>query len=122
MRGLPTAPPPSPPRGFPTNTLLLLPTRRTRSQIVEDGAYSFTFDRVFGPTSTQLECFEYVAKPVVGDIMQGYNATNGTLGATVGDIQLDLDAIQPAPTTAITVRATLDAEAAVVPDAASHRG
>jgi flagellar hook protein FlgE len=49
-----------------------------------------------------------------GLALQGYNATNGTLGATVGDIQLDLDAIQPAATTAITVRATLDAEATVV--------
>ena len=45
--------------------------------------------------------------------LQGYNATNGTLGATVSDIQLDLDAIQPAPTTEITVRATLDADQAV---------
>jgi len=48
-----------------------------------------------------------------GLALQGYNATNGTLGATVGDLTLDLDAIQPAATTEITVRATLDAEAAV---------
>jgi flagellar hook protein FlgE len=45
-----------------------------------------------------------------GLALQGYQATNGTLGATVGDIQLDLDAIQPAVTTEITVRATLDAD------------
>jgi flagellar hook protein FlgE len=45
-----------------------------------------------------------------GLTLQGYNATNGTLGATVGDLQLDLDAIQPAATSEITVRATLDAD------------
>jgi len=48
-----------------------------------------------------------------GLALQGYGATNGTLGGTVGDLVLDLDAIQPAPTTAVTVRATLDAEATV---------
>jgi len=54
----------------------------TEVEITEDGEYSFTFDRIFGPTSTQLECFEYVAKPVVGDIMQGYNATIFAYGQT----------------------------------------
>mmetsp|Transcript_86410 Transcript_86410/g.244048 ORF Transcript_86410/g.244048 Transcript_86410/m.244048 type:complete len:787 (+) Transcript_86410:50-2410(+) len=55
---------------------------RPQNQVVEDGAYNFTFDRVFGPSSTQLECFEYVAKPVVGDIMEGYNATIFAYGQT----------------------------------------
>jgi flagellar hook protein FlgE len=45
-----------------------------------------------------------------GLALQGYQATNGTLGATVGDIQLDLDAIQPAVTTEITVRAMFDVD------------
>ncbi len=45
--------------------------------------------------------------------LQGYNATNGVLGGTVDDLQLDLDAIQPVATASITVRATLDAEAVV---------
>lgn len=45
--------------------------------------------------------------------VQGYNSTNGTLGATLDDLQIDLNAIQPATTTEITVSATLDAEATV---------
>jgi flagellar hook protein FlgE len=45
--------------------------------------------------------------------LQGYNATNGTLGATLDNLQLDLASIQPAVTTEINVSATLDADADV---------
>lgn len=49
-----------------------------------------------------------------GGRLQGYNVdNNGTLGATVGDLQLDLDPVQPAATTAITLTATLDADTPV---------
>jgi len=47
-----------------------------------DGDASFTFDKVFGPSSTQQEVFDYVAEPVVGDVMNGYNATVFAYGQT----------------------------------------
>ncbi|MEC7947486.1 MAG: flagellar hook protein FlgE [Myxococcota bacterium] len=43
--------------------------------------------------------------------LQGYNATDGVLGATVEDLQLDLDPIAPDATTTITMTANLSAEA-----------
>ncbi len=43
--------------------------------------------------------------------LQGYNATNGVLGGTLDDLQIDLDAIAPAETSTITMSANLSAEA-----------
>ncbi|KDO20679.1 hypothetical protein SPRG_13431 [Saprolegnia parasitica CBS 223.65] len=43
---------------------------------------SFTFDNVFGEDSTQQEVFEAVAKPVVADVLEGYNATIFAYGQT----------------------------------------
>jgi flagellar hook protein FlgE len=43
--------------------------------------------------------------------LQGYNATDGVLGATLGDLQIDLDPIAPADTQAVTLTANLSAEA-----------
>lgn len=49
-----------------------------------------------------------------GANLQGYNVdATGTLGKTMGDLQLDLDPVQPAATTTITLTATLDADTAV---------
>jgi len=46
--------------------------------------------------------------------LQGYNVdATGTLGATVGDLQVDLDPVAPATTTEITLTASLDAETVV---------
>lgn len=41
----------------------------------EDGPYTFTFDRVFGPESTQAEIYEYSCLTLIGDVLSGYNAT-----------------------------------------------
>ncbi len=42
--------------------------------------------------------------------LQGYNVDQlGTLGATVGDLQVRLDSVQPSPTETIALSATLDA-------------
>jgi len=41
----------------------------------DDGECRFTFDSVLGPGSTQQECFECVASPMINDILEGYNAT-----------------------------------------------
>lgn len=45
--------------------------------------------------------------------LQGYNATNGTLGATINDLQIDVDPIQPATTSEIVATAQLDADTVV---------
>mmetsp|Transcript_4449 Transcript_4449/g.13275 ORF Transcript_4449/g.13275 Transcript_4449/m.13275 type:complete len:720 (-) Transcript_4449:752-2911(-) len=54
----------------------------TEIQVVEDGTFTFTFDRIFGPQSTQEECFDVVAAPIVADILEGYNATIFAYGQT----------------------------------------
>eukprot|EP00128_Syssomonas_multiformis_P012542 Colp12_sorted_trinity150504_noHs@12263 len=44
--------------------------------------HQFTFDRVFAPSTTQKQIFEYAAKPIVEDVLQGYNGTIFAYGQT----------------------------------------
>ncbi|CAL8086936.1 unnamed protein product [Calicophoron daubneyi] len=46
------------------------------------GGKSFTYDHVFQPKSTQLEVYEVVAKPIVTDVLNGYNGTIFAYGQT----------------------------------------
>ena len=48
----------------------------------EDGVHEFTFDRIFGPDSKQLEVFDYSAKPIIQSVMDGYNGTLLCYGQT----------------------------------------
>lgn len=48
----------------------------------DEGVYNFTFDRVFGPESTQIEVFNYTAIPMINDVLCGYNATIFAYGQT----------------------------------------
>lgn len=48
----------------------------------EDYDLQFTFDRVFGKETTQIDMFEKCAKPLIGDIFGGYNATIFAYGQT----------------------------------------
>jgi len=48
----------------------------------DEGVYNFTFDRVFGPESTQVEVFDYSAIPMINDVLCGYNATIFAYGQT----------------------------------------
>jgi len=44
--------------------------------------HSFTFDRVYDPSSSQSEVYEHTAKPAVMSVLQGYNATILAYGQT----------------------------------------
>lgn len=44
--------------------------------------HNFSFDKIFGMTCTQQEVYEYAAKPVVEDILKGYNGTIFVYGQT----------------------------------------
>ncbi len=48
----------------------------------DDGSNSFSFDRIFGPESTQIKVFEYTAVPLINDVLSGYNATIFAYGQT----------------------------------------
>lgn len=43
---------------------------------------SFSFDRVYGPDSSQMEVFQDTAFPLIGDVLSGYNATVFAYGQT----------------------------------------
>lgn len=45
-------------------------------------AHSFTFDRVFGPESTQQDIYSYSIKSTVEDVLSGYNGTILAYGQT----------------------------------------
>mmetsp|Transcript_26385 Transcript_26385/g.39152 ORF Transcript_26385/g.39152 Transcript_26385/m.39152 type:complete len:871 (+) Transcript_26385:98-2710(+) len=49
---------------------------------VDEGTHSFTFDRIFGPDSKQMDVFEYCAVPLINDVLNGYNATIFAYGQT----------------------------------------
>ena len=36
---------------------------------------TFTFDKVFGVTSKQVEVYNQVVRPVVNEVIEGYNCT-----------------------------------------------
>lgn len=44
--------------------------------------YDFTFDRIFGPESTQKEIFAVSTQSVVESVMNGYNGTIFAYGQT----------------------------------------
>lgn len=48
----------------------------------EEGKNDFSFDRVFGPESTQVGVFEYAASSIITDVLAGYNATIFAYGQT----------------------------------------
>eukprot|EP00051_Salpingoeca_urceolata_P027813 m.483392 g.483392 ORF g.483392 m.483392 type:complete len:966 (-) comp22924_c0_seq1:281-3178(-) len=43
---------------------------------------AFTFDKVFDETSTQEDVYDYAAKPIVEDLLKGYNGTIFAYGQT----------------------------------------
>ena len=43
---------------------------------------NFSFDRIFGPDSTQQQVFDYTAAGLINDVMAGYNATIFAYGQT----------------------------------------
>lgn len=43
---------------------------------------TYTFDSVFGPTTTQLQLYDSVCKPVVEEVLQGFNCTIFAYGQT----------------------------------------
>ena len=47
----------------------------------DDEAHNFTFDRVFGPDTTQLQIYKTL-EPIVLDVLTGYNATIFAYGQT----------------------------------------
>ena len=46
------------------------------------GIKRFTFDKIFHPDSTQIEVFEHMGRPVVDDVIKGYNGTILAYGQT----------------------------------------
>jgi len=44
--------------------------------------HTFNFDRIFSPSTTQQQVYDYAAKPVVDDLFKGYNGTIFAYGQT----------------------------------------
>lgn len=50
----------------------------------EFNKYNFTFDKVFGPKTHQVDIYNEVAVPVVRSVMGGFNGTIFAYGQTGG--------------------------------------
>lgn len=48
----------------------------------DDNNYEFTFDKIFGPETSQKEVFNFAASSVVESVMNGYNGTIFAYGQT----------------------------------------
>lgn len=53
-------------------------------QIGGESKYDFTFDRVFGPATQQIEIYREVAGPVIHSVLGGFNGTIFAYGQTGG--------------------------------------
>ena len=69
--------------------LCITPTSNEALQITvesekknSDEVIDFTFDRVFGSDSRQIDVFNYAAVPIINGAMQGYNGTLFCYGQT----------------------------------------
>ena len=51
---------------------------------VDDNKYNFAFDRVFPPTTQQVEIYKEVAQPVIKSVFSGFNGTMFAYGQTGG--------------------------------------
>ena len=60
---------------FPSSTSVIITPQ-------EQAPLTFTFDRVFSPSSTQEEIYEFSGRPIVESVMQGFNGTVFAYGQT----------------------------------------
>ncbi len=47
-----------------------------------NSTYRFSFDRIFGPNSSQKEVFDISAKPIIDSVLEGFNGTIFAYGQT----------------------------------------
>jgi kinesin family protein 5 len=67
---------------YGTDNLKLIVDNNGEKKSSEEGAYDFTFDRVFGADSKQFEIYDYAAKPIIEGAMEGWNGTLFCYGQT----------------------------------------
>ena len=48
----------------------------------QDAPRNFTFDHTYGPSTDQIEVFNTCAKPIVNDVLEGFNGTLFAYGQT----------------------------------------
>lgn len=48
----------------------------------ENNNYKFSFDRIFDPTCTQQEVYDFAAKPIIESVLEGFNGTIFAYGQT----------------------------------------
>lgn len=67
----------------PTNNHALAPNKSGGDgSLVNSSIKTFTFDAVFSPDSTQADVYNEVARPIVENVLQGYNGTIFAYGQT----------------------------------------
>ncbi len=71
----------------------------SRKPYIQDKTYNF--DHVFQPKSHQADIYETVAKPIVADVLNGYNGTIFAYGQTASgktftmEVMLWIDGVKP---------------------------
>ena len=80
--------------GGENKDLYTFPTEET---VVTSQGDSFTFDKIYSTKAEQAEIFEFVGKPIVEDVLTGYNGTviaYGQTGAGKSYTMMGLDILQ----------------------------
>ncbi|XP_044741151.1 kinesin-like protein Klp61F [Chrysoperla carnea] len=65
-----------------SHNVIDIPTNREVNVRQHSISKKFTFDRVFGPKSTQLELYSVVVSPLIQEVLAGYNCTVFAYGQT----------------------------------------
>ncbi|KAA8498582.1 Kinesin-like protein KIF11 [Porphyridium purpureum] len=80
----------------------------------------YQFDRVFGPESTQQEVYDYVAAPIVEEVLQGYNCTVFAYGQTGTGKTHTMEGQKDFQEQTMEERRKVSEHAGVIPRAISH--
>ncbi|XP_032682727.1 kinesin-like protein Klp61F [Odontomachus brunneus] len=87
-----------------------------RERPLDKHTKKFTFDKVFGPTSKQIDVYDAVVNPLLEEVLAGYNCTVFAYGQTGTGKTFTMEGVSNDP----TLHWQSDTSAGIIPRALSH--
>ncbi|EFN84783.1 Bipolar kinesin KRP-130 [Harpegnathos saltator] len=100
-------------------SVLELPSNKevvVRERPLDKHSRKFTFDKVFGPTSKQIDVYNAVVNPLLEEVLAGYNCTVFAYGQTGTGKTFTMEGVSNDP----TLHWQSDTSAGIIPRALSH--
>ncbi|KYN09726.1 hypothetical protein ALC57_18247 [Trachymyrmex cornetzi] len=102
-----------------SNSVLELPTNKevvVHERIQGSHSKKFTFDKVFGPASKQIDVYNAVVNPLLDEVLAGYNCTVFAYGQTGTGKTFTMEGVSNDP----SLHWQSDTTAGIIPRALSH--